>query len=161
MLGSLTARLGEGNLFWMDGTGSGCRNDDVAVTVSVPQKAADLLRRPSPQHRANSDLMQCSKTGYFITSLAATISVGGTVRSSACVVLRLMNELDLGPLTTGRSEGLAPSELSRHRPRLVSYPGTQPTFGQMTRRVLPNRHLAFRERAFPPMGKSGCGGTHQ
>jgi hypothetical protein len=32
---------------------------------------------------ANSDLVQCSKTGYSITSAAATSSVAGTVRPSA------------------------------------------------------------------------------
>jgi hypothetical protein len=38
----------------------------------------------------NSDLVQCSKTGYSITSAVGHSSVGGTVRPSAFAVLRLM-----------------------------------------------------------------------
>ncbi len=83
--------------------------------------------------RANSDLVQCSKTGYSITSAAATSSVGGTVRPSAFAVLRLMAR-SWSAEPPGGPRALRPSELDRHRPRPVSYPGTQPHLGQMTRK---------------------------
>jgi hypothetical protein len=47
-------------------------------------------------------------TTYSITSLAATRSVGGTVRSSVFAVLRLMLRMNFAACWTGSSAGRAP-----------------------------------------------------
>jgi hypothetical protein len=82
---------------------------------------------------ANSDLVQCSKTGYSITSAAATSSVAGTVRPSAFAVLRVMARF-WSAEPPGHARPLRPQNLTDIDPDLSSYPGTQLHLGQMTRR---------------------------
>src|SRR5260370_28235096 len=61
----------------------------------------------------------------------------------------------------GGPRALRPSEFDRHRPRPVSYPGTQPHLGQMTRKGSRQTGTWLSGESVPPMGQSACGSTHQ
>jgi hypothetical protein len=76
------------------------RAERLDPTAVEPPAAAVLAQRPDRGVRATFGLMQCGKQdawlyGYSITSSARASSVGGTWRSSALAVLRLITRLKL------------------------------------------------------------------
>src|SRR5215471_16573638 len=95
----------------------------VTSTADVPRGGPPL------RLRANSDLVQCSKTGYSITSAAATTSVGGTVRPSAFAVLRLMAR-SWSAERPGGPRALRPQNLTDIDPDLSAIPEPSPTLGR-------------------------------
>src|SRR5262249_20567403 len=75
--------------------------------------AGGLLRprRERPRRRRAAEQRDELAPFHSITSSARASSVGGTVRPSACAVIRLMTSSNFVACSTGRSPGFAPRKI--------------------------------------------------
>src|SRR5262249_28266666 len=82
---------------------------NVRPMSALPPKA-DIGTQPRDvRFVPKADILHCEKErGYSITSSARERSVGGTSRSIAFAVLRLITSSNFVDCTTGRSAGLVP-----------------------------------------------------
>src|SRR5262249_13041171 len=76
-------------------------------------KLPGLLRthRERPRGRAAEQRNELAATDHSITSSAWASNDGGTLRPSACAVIRLMTSSNLVGCSTGKSPGLAPRRI--------------------------------------------------